>query len=268
MDPIAPIRSAQNARLKWVRAIRRGRERDFVLFEGGKVVADALESATPLELLLFDPEQQERWQSCLQHAQSQVECLPVEGRLLAEGSDLASSPGILAVARRPEASWSELASRCAQQRGVLLVAAGVQEPGNVGALVRVAAGLGACGVVFLQGGASPWHSRALRGASGTTFRIPVVEGLSFEQLQQECQQHGIEIWATAAAGEDYRRANRVTPIALLLGEEGQGLDAQVAQASDRCVGIALHHGVESLNVATAAAVLLAQLAPATTEGGA
>ena len=143
--------------------------------------------------------------------------------------------------------------------GLVLVAAGVQDPGNVGALVRVGAGLGAVGLVFLQGSASPWHPRAVRGASGTTFRLPLVETVTAADLIAAAARQELPLWTTAADGRPY---TTVAPQAcvLILGEEGRGVPAELESAASERLGIPLQRGVESLNVATAAAVLVAALA--------
>tara|TARA_B100000959_G_C14779023_1_gene540738 strand:- start:289 stop:756 length:468 start_codon:yes stop_codon:yes gene_type:complete len=149
-----------------------------------------------------------------------------------------------------------------EQPGLLLVIAGVQDPGNVGALVRCAAGLGASGVVTFFGGASVWHTRAVRGASGTTFRIPVADRVAPEEFFSAAIATEFSLWATSADGRRPKPLDIDQRVALLLGEEGRGLEDSWLAFCEDTVGIALQNDVESLNVATAAAVLIHQLVPA------
>lgn len=257
----SPIRSAQNARLKKVRALRRGKEKECVLLEGARVIDEALNAAAELEYLLYAEGDRTKSDALRERAEAEgVPCLEVETALLAEGSDLDAPTGVLAVAARPESDADLVFAECALAGELVLVAAGVQDPGNVGALIRVGAGLGAGAIVLLQGSASAWHPRAVRGASGTGFRLPVVESLAPTSFLALCQKHELPIWTTAADGEDFR-ALAASACALILGEEGRGVPTVLECAAVKRVGIPLTRSVESLNVATAAAVLVAALAP-------
>lgn len=262
MESTEPIRSPQNARLKLVRGLRRGRERQFVLLEGARVLDEALDAGCVPEFVLHAPDPDLKASAVLERARAAGHlCLPAEAGLLAEGSDLDAPSDVVAVAARPSQDAGELIAQSRAAKGLLLVAAGVQDPGNVGALVRVAAGLGASGALFLQGGASPWHPRALRGASGTSFRLPVAEGLSEAAFLELAEQHQLPVWITAAGGTSFRALGAPAQgCALVLGEEGRGVPAALQEAAAQAVGIPLLREVESLNVATAAAVLVAAFA--------
>jgi RNA methyltransferase, TrmH family len=261
VDSTEPIRSPQNARLKLVRGLRRGRERHSVLLEGARVIDEALDAGLALDFVLHKPETDSKSARVLARArEAGLECFAIEAKLLSEGSDLDAPSDVVAVAARPDLAAAELIEASVRADGLLLVAAGVQDPGNVGALIRVAAGLGAYGALFLQGGASPWHPRALRGASGTSFRLPVAEGLRLEEFIELTAAHSLPIWITAADGDSYRELDRSsTACALVLGEEGGGVPASLRAAAAQSVGIPLQRGLESLNVATAAAILVAAL---------
>ncbi|MCH2100652.1 MAG: RNA methyltransferase [Planctomycetes bacterium] len=257
----SPIRSAQNDRLKKVRALRRGKERESVLLEGARVINEALEAGIALDFLLFAEDLDEKARAvCARVSAAGIPVLAAESALLAEGSDLDAPTGVVAVASRPVVEIQEVLAGCVQRGELVLVVAGVQDPGNVGALVRVAAGLGAGAVVLLQGSASAWHPRAVRGASGTCFRLPLIESLAVEHFLLQCRIHGLPIWTAVADGENFRDLSP-SACALVLGEEGRGVPAPLEKAAARRVGIPLARSVESLNVATAAAVLVAALVP-------
>ena len=251
------IRSPQNSRLRTAAQVRTGKDKSRVLVEGIRVLGDVLEAGLAVEWVLFDAERRdEHLLAVLAKAQPKAaECVPCEPSLLQELGDLDSPAGVLAVATRPTADLETVMA----EAGLLLVAAGVQDPGNLGAMVRVAAGLGAQGVVTFEGGVSVFHPRAIRGASGATFRIPVADGVAAEDFFVAAAKAGLACWATDSSGENPATVGVDGPIALLLGEEGRGLAESWTQACAGTLRIPLQRGVESLNVATAAAVLIYSL---------
>lgn len=256
------IQSVQNAKVKLLRAMRSGRERDWVLLEGARVLADALSADIKPRWVLFDPGAESSLVlETLQLARDAgVECLPCDSKLMAADGDLVSAAQILGCVARPQTDPDQLFADAAAANGLIVVSAGVQDPGNAGALVRCAAGLGAFGILFLKGGVSPWHPRAIRGASGTSFRLPVSDGLDVNQFVELCRKHAVQLWATAADGDDMDQVQRRQSVALVLGEEGGGLPKRLQMECDRSIGIPLQRDVESLNVATAAALLIHALA--------
>lgn len=256
MRTVDPVRSSKNARLRVIRALRAGRDPEHLLLEGAHLLAEALQAGAALDWVLYEedgvgPEQARLLEAA---AGAGVETVACEARLLRAASELATAPGLLAYGPRPRSSARAVFEAAAG--GLVLVSAGVQEPGNVGALVRVAAGLGADGLIALKGGASPWHPRALRGASGTTFRLPVADRVTPEELTDAARDFEVPLWEACAGGGSVDGCRPERGVALVLGEEGGGVPAAVARACEARVGIPLARGVESLNVATAAAVLV------------
>jgi len=137
---------------------------------------------------------------------------------------------------------------------LVVIAAGLQDPGNLGTLVRSAEAFGATGMILLPGTVSLWNAKTLRASSGSAFRLPVVS-LSAEDAFATLRAHGVRIFA-AVARDGNSEADLRGPTALLVGNEGSGLpDAWIAQADAR-VTIPLPGAVESLNAAIAGSVLL------------
>ncbi len=264
MPRFEPVGSSQNPRLKAVRALRAGRDREHLLLEGRRVVAEALDAGLALQwllaaedALLTDPDLAAL---AARAAAAGAEVLPCAPALLREAGDLDSPADLIGWAKRPDFDAATMLA--ALQPGAwLLAAAGVQDPGNVGALARVAAGLGAAGFIAGAGSASPWHPRAVRGASGTCLRLAVAERADLLALARAARERCAEAWAADASGTDARTAAAAwrdsgsPPVLLILGEEGRGLPAELAALCARAVAVPLARGVESLNVATAAAVL-------------
>lgn len=144
--------------------------------------------------------------------------------------------------------------------GPLLVVDGVQDPGNVGTLIRTAHALGASASLLLRGSADPMNPKALRAAMGATFRHPVVQ-LDDGPFIAWAREHGVTLWATAADGLPLGRAldtrqSRKELIAVIVGNEGAGIRPQLNAIAAQRVAIPLAHGAESLNVAVAAGILL------------
>jgi len=144
---------------------------------------------------------------------------------------------------------------------------GVQDPGNVGTLIRTAHALGAAGTIVLRGSADALSPKALRAAMGATFRHPVVP-MDDAAFLAWASAHAATLWAAAADGVPLHRAlsaagkgteetgNAAGPIAVIVGNEGAGIRPQLNAVSAERVAIPLAQGAESLNVAVAAGILL------------
>jgi TrmH family RNA methyltransferase len=177
--------------------------------------------------------------------------------VLASLSELETSQGLLAVAERPAVDEGRIFTG----RPLVLVAAGVQNPGNVGALVRTAEAAGATGAYLAEGSADPFSWKALRGAMGSAFRLPIVAGLSADEALARVRARGLRIVAASASGDtEYEQAELAVPAAILVGNEGSGLAPAWERAADVRVRIPMAPPVESLNVGIAAALLLFEAA--------
>jgi len=178
--------------------------------------------------------------------------------LLASLHQADSQQGILMLVEHASASPEQLTPP-APRRALVLVAIGVQDPGNMGAMVRLADAAGATGMLA-AGGADPFGPKAVRASAGSVFRLPVgrvagqAEALAFLAAMK---QRGIVVaGAVPRGGCDPRGTELSMPLALVLGGEGAGLPETVAHALDLKLSIPMNPRVESINVAAAAAVLL------------
>lgn len=244
---------------KEIRALQRRKNRQAegrFLAEGVRVVEDLLASAVPVVLLVAASslEDSERGRALLESAHARnvpVKVVP-DGEL--ERLAATDTPqGVLAVAETPRWKLDDLRGPGPE---VVLVMDAVQDPGNFGTLVRSAEALGAVGVIALPGTVDAWNAKAVRSSAGSAFRIPVVAaewGAASEWLRGK----GFTIFAAAAGGEPL--AERPARAALVVGNEGAGVSAEVAAVVDRTIGIPLRGRAESLNVAAAAAILLYEL---------
>jgi RNA methyltransferase, TrmH family len=240
-------------------ARRRGRERrGLALAEGVRLVEEALAAAIPVRGAAVSPalEGTTRGKALKQALAARgvpmIEVAPAELDALA---DTEHPQGVVAVVEPKVWSLADLATG---RGSVVLVLDAVQDPGNVGTLLRTAHGLGAAGVVSLKGTAELTNPKVLRGSMGAAFRLPVVAADTAALLAWAAER-AVEIWVTAAGGTALgareSRSSRA-PIALVVGNEGAGVHADLADAARRRVGIPLAPAAESLNVAVAAGILL------------
>jgi TrmH family RNA methyltransferase len=176
----------------------------------------------------------------------------VDDDLLLQLADTEQPQGVVAVIEPRE--WA-LESIQPGERGVVLVLDGVQDPGNVGALARTALGLGAVGLIALPGTADIHNPKALRGSMGALFRLPAVQATT-EAFIGWARGNGLSLWTTAADGAPVDRVRREGPVALILGNEGAGVRPELIAAAAQSVSVPLLAGVESLNVAVAAGIIL------------
>ena len=241
------LESRANPFLKLVRRLARGGRRDpRLLLEGEKLVQAALESGLPVERALVARGRGTREIPLLEAAG--VEVFETTEPLFKSVSSLEAPEGILAVARRPSGSLEALSGE-----SIVLVSAGIQDPGNLGAVARVAEAGGASALVVLKGSADPFSPKALRGSMGSLLRIPVFEDADLAELKRL----GFRLAALVArGGSDYRDTDWAPPVAILLGREASGLGDAAVAASDLLVTIPMRGATESLNVATAAALVL------------
>lgn len=264
------IQSQANQQLKWARRVRDGREPSYIFIEGERLVEEAISAGLNLHAAFHLAEVEERFTRLLERLRSRQCPVYETGRAAFDTiTDTVNSQGIVVIAGRPDYNLSDIFSRRAGASAPLLVALdAIQDPGNLGTILRTSEGAGASGVVALHGTTNPFSPKALRSAMGSVFRLPVVTGIGLETLLAECRARGLMLVAAAAdravehTAFDWRR-----PVAVFFGNEARGLSSEVLAACDARVGIRLAPPVESLNVAAAAAVMLFEAARQRREEG-
>jgi RNA methyltransferase, TrmH family len=238
---------------------RRGRERrGLALAEGVRLIEEALAAGVGVRGAVVSPALEGTPRGSALKSALRERGVPITDVGPAELHELADTEhpqGVIAVVE-PRV-WT-LADLSAAPGAVLLVLDGVQDPGNVGTVLRTALGLGAGGVVALKGTADLTNSKVLRGSMGAAFRLPAVS-TDAESFLVWASERDVELWVAAADGESATRHGAQgarAPLALVLGNEGAGVSAALELAARRWVSVPLAPGVESLNVAVAAGILL------------
>jgi len=242
-----------NPKVAELRAIARGAREELTLVDGRKLVEDLLARgvfpvavfAAPklAEALAAEPS----WARLAQRAS----CFVLAEEVLAQLAPTKHTQGLLAVF--PVPNHRTIAGQ------LLLYLDRVQDPANVGAIVRVAAAFGAAGVACSPGTADPFSPKAIRASAGHALTLPVLRRMDWQSFRQRVAAGHSVVAATAAGGCDAFTWQPALPMVLVLGNEGKGLDPQIRDAVDQLVTIPLQRGVESLNVAVACGILLARL---------
>ena len=244
------ITSRQHDVVKRFREAAQRESDDAVLLDGEHLLSEALRASVHIDTVLTD----EAHRSSAGRAQSGGAAVYDATTAVIEAASPVRTPsGIVALARWRPAPLDQVVRGA---DGFVVALCGVQDPGNVGSVIRSADALGATGVLALDGTANPAGWKALRGAMGSTFRIPVAVAALSEALAA-ARAAGWQVLATVA--ESGRPADAVDlrkPTLLMLGSEGSGLDADIVKSATTRITIPMREGVNSLNVAATAALLL------------
>jgi TrmH family RNA methyltransferase len=239
---------------------RRGRERrGLALAEGVRLVEEAIAAGLPIRGAVISPALEATLRGKTLKAALLARSITVEEHADHELDELADTEhpqGIVAVIEPRRWALTDLSLR---PGNTFVGLDGVQDPGNVGTILRTALALGAVGVAALKGTAELTNSKVIRSAMGASFQLPAVSATAEEFVAWSRLQRA-QIWVADVAGESVdrlpRRSAARPPIALALGNEGAGVSPAVAAAAERRVAVPLSSQVESLNVAVAAGILL------------
>jgi TrmH family RNA methyltransferase len=256
------ITSRQNAIVKRFRELARasgGAKPGELLLDGAHLLEEALACGVPVEVAAFSDREVGTARSPLARMASDVKkhggrVLTVSDHVLAAMSPVQHPSGVVAIAHTQP---PDLRAAFAGAPQLVLVLAGLQDPGNVGAIVRTAAACGASGLVTIEGSANPFGWKALRGAMGGTFRVPVAARGTLHDVIAAARDADVRlIAASPRGGTPLPRVDLRGPTAIVLGGEGAGISEEALAAVSETVTIPMRPPVESLNVAIAAALML------------
>jgi TrmH family RNA methyltransferase len=251
------ITSRQNPLVARFRTAARGDVGGVMLLDGAHLVGDAIAAAVTFQLAAVTPASVEepaiRSLVNALHAGG-VEVITVSASVMDAVSPVKTPTGIVALAERPAADPDRL---YAGPAALVVAAVDVQDPGNLGAIVRVAEAAGATGLVAADGSANPFGWKALRGSMGSALRLPIVSEVTIEDAVAGARGHGCRIVASVPReGRSLFDIDLAGPTVVLIGGEGRGLAAAIADAADERVTIPMQSPVESLNAAVTAALIV------------
>ena len=255
--PVAGAQSAPVRRARRLDTDRAERERlGLYLTWGLHLAQEALAANAPLEQVFVAPPAHDSAEGravLKQLAVLRIPTLTTTERALESIVAGSGQQGFVLLVRRPD---RDLRLLLGSHPTLLLLAHGVQDPGNIGSMARTAMAFGAGGFIVLEGCADPFGSRASRSAMGALFRLPVLSGRA-DSVLPLLRESGLTVLAAAPGAADTPQAiDLARPVALLVGNEGRGLPGPLLSVASGQVRIPMAQGVSSLNVHAAAAVLL------------
>ena len=251
------ISGRHNPRLKELRqAFRRGEltPEGECAIEGVKLVEEAIRSGQRLGGMFFSESARPLAEKLLPQINTRVEILLLPDSLFNSIVPSDTPQGVAALVKIRAVPASYLLDRC--EVGPIVVAAGLQDPGNLGTVLRSVEAFGAAGMFFTEGTVSPYNSKVLRGSAGSIFRVPVVQ-ISSSELIQLLRQRGVRMVATSShKGTPLPQATWTLPLAIFIGNEGAGLPRELLHQMDETLTIPQAAQVESLNAGVAASIVL------------
>jgi RNA methyltransferase, TrmH family len=260
-DRLRPIAGRRNQRLKELRQAFRRAEltaEGECAMEGGKLLEEALRSGQHLESVFFSESARPLAEKFLPQINARTETLVLPNALFNSIVPSDAPQGVAALVKLKTCSATQLLDR--SSNGPLVVAAGLQDPGNLGTILRSAEAFGAAGVFLTEGTVSVYNSKVLRGSAGSVFRLPFLRTSSAELIPL-LRVRGVRLLATSShLGTPLPRVSWALPLAIFIGNEGAGLSRELMREMDETVAIPHAPQVESLNAGVAASIVLYEAA--------
>jgi TrmH family RNA methyltransferase len=269
--PLRIVQSKQNARLKELRKALANPPRESARggggaatlagIEGPNLLQEALRAGLTVDCVFVAQGAERLLESIPLTPQTEILLLPRE--LLDFALTTETPQPVAALIETPIWTWDLLLGAHQNGTPLILVLAGLQDPGNLGAILRSAEAFGATGVVSLPGTVSSWNPKAVRASAGSVFRLPLL-AVPAADCFLRLREAGVKIWTTTpdttntnqAAAEPANLVNLTGPAAILIGNEGNGVPRPLSAMADGALTIPCPGPVESLNAAVAASILL------------
>lgn len=233
----------------------------LVLLETVRLVEEALGSGAAIPQLLVDGKGSQRIRSLLRKLPAETAVYEVAPEVFQGLASTETPQGILALARVPV--WREqdlFPSGSPLAPPLVLVVAGLQDPGNLGAVLRSAEAFGGTGVILTRSTVSPYNAKVVRATAGAVFRIPMLRNLTAAEAVALLRRRRVRLFSSVVrGGRGLPEIDCAGPMAVAIGSEGAGLPQEISTAGRRLT-IPMAAAVESLNAATAAAVILYEIA--------
>jgi len=259
---IREVTSAANPLLKvFRRALAEGTARGgWLAVEGPHLVEEALRAAerAAVQSVIVAAGARQEFRGLLARLPSQAEVTQVPDRLFCQIAATESPQGIAALVELHRASFGDSIMR---PDALVVVACSLQDPGNLGTIVRSAQALGATALITLEATVSPFNAKAVRASAGAVFHLPVFTGQKTRALFERLHEAGVRIIAA-----DRRSPSKLSdadlrgPVAVLIGGEAAGLAPEIAAEADLLLSIPIRPGMDSVNAATAASIFLYEVA--------
>ncbi|HTR64606.1 MAG TPA: RNA methyltransferase [Terriglobales bacterium] len=226
--------------------------------EGFRIVEEAIRSGLRFQSVIFSASAEAKAQRLLPQIGANVETVVLPDKLFASTVPSETPQGVAALVRMKQSSLDDVIVKALA--GPLIAIAGVQDPGNLGTILRSAEAFGAAGVILGEGTVSPFNTKVVRASAGSIFRLSLARTKLADALGQ-MRAHGIRLIATSShRGTPLPEAKLEPPLAIFIGSEGAGLPKNLLAEMDELVAIPHSPQVESLNAGVAASIVLYEIA--------
>lgn len=235
-------------------------ETGYFLVEGLRTVEEAVEAGL-VQSLFYVPADGMRLQNLLYKAvASGIQIYEINSHILAKISDTTTPQGIVACTRQHTASLMDMSEVVAGATGPLVVVDRLQDPGNLGTILRTADAVGAAGIIILAGTADIFSSKVVRSSMGSLFHVPVCGPITEEELINWCPKQGVRLAATTLENScSIYQADLTGKLALIIGNEANGVSEHLLQQASLKLHIPMPGKAESLNAAMAAGIILFEI---------
>lgn len=253
------ITSSSNPMIKEVKSLYRKKERwakNSFLVEGIKIVEECIDNNYPLSNIIFSQELcnirggEGLWNKIKDYDQ----LIKVSDKLYREISDMESPQGIMAIARFKMDSIDEIYSK---DSPFLLLLDQVQDPGNMGTIIRTADAFGIDGIVVTEGCVDIYNPKVVRATMGSIFRVPIYHTLEGDKIIEELKKKNLKIYSTSLKGDRFiQDVDFNRPSLLIIGNESKGVSPSLEALADSLIKIPMVGEAESLNAAIASSIIM------------
>lgn len=256
------ISSSKNPEVKYLRSLElkkyREQEKVFVL-EGIRIIEDALKDGADFVQVFHAPmlEANPRGMELLHTLKSRgVSEILLADRLFTEVAGTETPQGLLAILRQPEYAVTDLFAQKSLYPHIIMLNS-IQDPGNLGTILRTAAGAGWAGAVVTKGTVDLYNPKSLRATMGALYKLPICHLEDTPAFINVAREAGYQLVAADISGQKWHfEVDFTSPVLLVVGNEGNGIEREILAAADELIKIPMAPGAESLNVAIAAGVLI------------
>ena len=259
-DRLRRVASRQNARVKELRRAfheAAPTEKGEVAIEGMHLLEEAIRAGLKLSSVFVSESARERAHKLLPQLSAHTETLLLPDEIFSSAVPTETPQGVAALLKVKVHALNDL---FVPDPPLVVIAAGLQDPGNLGTIVRSAEAFGTTGLLLAERTVSPWNWKAVRASAGSMFRLPVVK-VKLDEVLAELRTRGIRILATSShKGTPIGNCELRGPVAILIGNEGAGLPKDILAQADESVYIPQSPKVESLNAGIATSILLYEAA--------
>lgn len=254
------ITSRDNQRLKHARKVRDGKIKDAVFVEGVRLAEETLRSDVSVTEVFFTENfaQNEREKGLLDNFLSRkAEIFEVSEQILNSLADTKNSQGVVLIAEKPQTGQEKIETNLSNKFPLVLLLHEINNPSNLGAILRTAEAAGVCGVILTKNSANAFSPKTLRASMGAAFRVPVWENADFSEVLSWAKNNNLQtICADVNAEKSYTEIDWKKPKLLIFGSEAHGLSFLERNEIEESLIIPMENKVESLNLAVSCGIII------------